>query len=149
MLVPITIKVVPIHIFLMIYQLTYALLISPVPSPAVTTASDPPNPLPHLSFTSLTCNVTLDPLVDVEVELLVEWVGPAGVSQVDTVTLQAEESFYMSTLELTDLVFGVNDGSYNCSVAVTSNQLQEFIMDSETVSSTVTIEIIRKLEILE
>ena len=78
-----------------------------------------------------------------------EWAGPAGVSQVDSVTLQAEESFYMSTLELTDLVFGVNDGSYNCSVAVASNQLQEFIMDSETVYSTVTIEINRKLEILE
>ena len=76
-----------------------------------------------------------------------EWAGPAGVSQVDNVTLQAEESFYMSTLELTDLVFGVNDGSYNCSVSVASNQLQEFIMDSETVSSTVTIEIVRKFEL--
>ena len=77
-------------------------------------------------------------------ELLLEWAGPAGVSQVDNVTLQAEESF---TLELTDLVFGVNDGSYNCSVTVASNQLQEFIMDSETVSSTVTIEINRKFEL--
>ena len=70
-----------------------------------------------------------------------EWVGPAGVSQVDNVTLQAKESFFISTLELTDLVFGVNNGSYNCSVTVASNQLQEFIMNSETVSSTVTIEI--------
>ena len=68
---------------------------------------------------NLTCDVQLDPSVDIPVTVVLTWFGPGGILQngSDTMIGTAE---YLSTLMLTSLLTK-EAGNYTCSVTVTPN----------------------------
>ena len=68
---------------------------------------------------NLTCDIQLDPSVDIPVTVVITWFGPGGSLQDDVDTMISPME-YQSTLMLTSLK-AEQAGNYTCSTKVTTN----------------------------
>ena len=88
-------------------------------------------PVPYSSTPTLTCRVPLD-AVNVAVTLSIVMDGPDGEPLLNAAAnLDASEEFYERSVTLRELRDGSGDGVYTCRATLGSNQLTEFITDSE------------------
>ena len=88
-----------------------------VPSPKTLLTSTPILPVLIGANVNLTCDVQLDPSVDIPVTVVTTWFGPGGILQNGSDTMKGTAE-YLSTLMLTSLVTE-KAGDYTCSVTVT------------------------------
>ena len=88
-----------------------------VPSPRTELTSTPTLPVLIGAYANLSCDVQLDPSVDIPVTVVTTWFGPGGILKNGSDTMKGTAE-YLSTLMLTSLLTE-EAGNYTCSVTVT------------------------------
>ncbi len=95
----------------------------------------PPGPLYTGTSLSLTCNITLDEVVNSQVDVNVTWSGPGGMLPVNNNRVTVSELMdsppsYQSNLNFTPLTTG-DGGNYTCEVIVAPGDTTTFITMSQ------------------
>ena len=103
-------------------------------------SSDTDNPIPYGSPPTLSCTVSLPPVVDIEIEIVTVWSGPIyGLREYTTTepvqNSSAEVPTYTSTAWLSAPETFYDSGDYYCSVVINPLNNQDFIQSAPAMAS--------------